>query len=149
MQLSVQNIWFVLLLSLPLSKALMQLSMCYSMVVLSGTSSVSTFPKLTWMRMCLPQSNVLCMYAICVSKSGPIMVRRCRSIHLCRFSCTWLAVAYCLVSGSLLCCRLPPYHSTHVASKQLLVNHPLPPSHMQEMSHILCTQRGFLCLLTI
>ena len=119
------------------------------MVIPWRTSLVSIVPQLTWMKMHMQRKNILCMYVTCVGKSGCIMAHRCRAILLHRFSCSWLAVACCLVSGSLLCCRLPQHCSMHVASKQLSVNRPLPPSRTQEMFHILCNQCHFLCLLAL
>ena len=149
MQPSVWNIWSVLLCSLPLSDALTPLLIHCSMVVPWRTSRVSTVPQLTWITMCLWWKNKLYMYVIHVGKSGHIMACRRRAIHLCCFSCSWLAVACCLVSGSLLCCRLPQHRSMHIATKQLLVNWPLPLSLKQEMSNILCNQCHFLLLLVL
>ena len=120
-----------------------------SMVVPCSTSLASIVPQITWMRICLPLKNILCMYVIPVGKSGLIVAHRCRAIPLHCSSCSWLAVACCSVSGSLLRCRLPQHRSMHVARKQPSVNQPLPPSRMQEMFHILHNQSCFLCLLTL
>ena len=127
----------------------MQQSMPCSMVVPCSTSPVNTVPQLTWRKMHLLRKNILCMYVICVAKSGCIMPRRCRAIPLHYFSCSWLAVACCLVSGSLLCCRLPQHCSMHVATKQPSVNRAQPPSHMQKIFHIPHNQHCFLFLLAL
>ena len=149
MQPSVQNIWSILLLSLPLSDALMLLLTLCHMDVPCSTSLVSTVSQLTWTKMHLPLRSILCMYVILVGRSGCTMVHRCRAIPYCRFSCSWLVVVCCLVSGSLLHCRLPQHRSMHVARNQLSVNRALPLSHTQEMFHILCKQHRFLCLLVL
>ena len=125
-----------------------QLTPC-SMVVPCSTSLMSIVPQLIWMRMCVLLRNILCMYVIRVGKGGHIMVHRCRAIHLCHFSCSWLAIACCSVSGSLLCCRLPLHRSMHVARNQLSVNQALSLSRTQEMFHILHNQCPFLCLLVL
>ena len=117
------------------------------MVVPQRISPVSTVPQLTWMRM--QPKNILCMYVTRVGKSGCIMALRCRAILLHRFSCSWLVVVCCLVSGSLLRCRLPQYRSMHIARNQPLLNRALPLSRMQEMFRILHNQRHFLCLLVL
>ena len=96
MQLSVPNIWSILLLNLLWSNALTLLLTLYSIVVPWRTSTVSTIPQLTWMKMRLLLKNILCMYVTCVGKSGCIVAHRCRAILLRHFSCSWLAVACCV-----------------------------------------------------
>ena len=127
----------------------MLLLMLCSIVVPWCTSSVSTVPQLNWTRMHLRRQNTLYMYVIGVGKCGRIMAHRCRVIHLHHFSCSWFVVACCLVSGSLLCCRLLQHCSMHVAIKQLMVNQPLPLSYTQEMFRILHNQNHFLLLLVL
>ena len=127
----------------------MQRLMPCSMVVPCSTSLVSTVPQLTWMRMHLLLKNILCMYVIRVARSGCIVARRCRAIPKRHFNCSWLVVICCLVSGSMLCCRLPQHRSMHVARNQLSVNRALPLSGTQEMSHILHNQCYSLCLLAL
>ena len=96
----------------------MQLSMPCSMGVLAPTSSVSIVYHLTCMKMHMQQRNTVSMYVTHVGKSESIMVRRFKAICLHHSSCSWLAVTCCLVSNSLLCCRLSDHHSMLAASKQ-------------------------------
>ena len=67
----------------------------------------------------------------------------------CYSSCSWLTVACCLVSGSLLCFRLSDQHSMLAASKQWSIHRPLPLNRMQEILCILYNQHCFLCLLIL
>ena len=123
--------------------------MLCSMIVPCHISPVSTVPQLTWMRIRMLPKNILFMYVIHVAKSGLIMARRCRAILLRHFGCSWLAVACCLVSASLLRCRLPQHRSMHVATKQPPVNRALALSRTQDIFYILCNQYCFLLRLAL
>ena len=120
--------------------------MLCSMGVLSCTSSVSTVPPLTWMKMHMRQRNIPYMYVTLVGKNGRIVGSRFRVIRWHLSSCSWSAVGFCLASDSLPRCHLLQHHTLVAASKHRLLNRPLPHHRTQEMFRILRNQRRFLPL---
>lgn len=123
--------------------------MLCSIGVLSHTSSVSTVPQPTWMKMHMRQRNMLSMYITHMAKSGCIVIRKSKAIPWHHSSCSWLAVACYLVNGSLLHWRLSDHHSMLAASKHRSIHRPLPLNRMQEKFDILCNQFCFLCVLIL